>query len=290
MKSIFVLVLGMALQASPQFDAVSVKMSSGGGLNQVQMPATGRVNIVNTALRIVLMRSFGVRDYQLIGGPEWMNFDRFDIQTSPPVDYKPEPLVPCIGTDCRPTPVQMMMQGMLADRFQLKSHRETRELPVYELTIARNGHKLKEVLPSTESAPGTTPPGAVPPTSVAGSPALLPGAVLHFGSGIAGSAVPFSALVSTLSQLLERPIVDKTGIKGNYDFKMVFSRAGLPTVIGGTPLRFEPGPIPGAEIGPSNSLPSIFTAVQESLGLKLDSGRGPVEVLVIDSVQKPNEN
>jgi uncharacterized protein (TIGR03435 family) len=110
--------------------------------------------------------------------------------------------------------------------------------------------------------------------------------VLHFGSGIAGSAVPFSALVSTLSQLLERPIVDKTGIKGYYDFKMVFSRAGLPTVIGGTPLRFELGPVPGAEPGASGSSPSIFTAVQEYL----DSARGPVEVLVIDRVQKPQEN
>ena len=165
-----------------------------------------------------------------------------------------------------------MMQGALADRFQLKSHRETRELAVYELTIARNGHKLKEVPPPAGRR-----------------------AVLHYASGIAGSAVSFSEFVSTLSQLLERPIVDKTGIKGYFDFKMVFSRKELPDVLrgdgrAGTPLRIELGPVPGTEPGPSDSAPSIFTAVQEYLGLKLDSARGPVEVLVINSVQKPKEN
>jgi uncharacterized protein (TIGR03435 family) len=97
-------------------------------------------------------------------------------------------------------------------------------------------------------------------------------------------------LVSTLSQLLERPIVDKTGIKGYYDFKMVFSRQGLPNVVGGAPLRIERGPVPGVEPGASDSAPSIFTSVQEYLGLKLDSARGPVEVLVIDSVQRPKDN
>jgi uncharacterized protein (TIGR03435 family) len=291
MKSLFVLALGIAFQASPQFEAVSVKMNTSGGVgNVIQMPPTGRVNIVNVTLRLLLTRCFGVPDHQLIAGPQWMNSDRFDIQTSPPADYQPEQLVPCIGMDCPLTRVQIMMQGVLADRFLLKSHRETRELPIYELAIARNGHKLKEVPPPPERVPGTPPPGAAPATSLAGTPALPPGAVLHFGSGIAGSAVQFSALVSTLSLLLDRPIVDKTGIKGYYDFKMVFSRAGLPNVVGGTPLRIELGPVPGAEIGASDSAPSIFTAVQEYLGLKLDSGRGPAEVLVIDSVEKPKEN
>jgi uncharacterized protein (TIGR03435 family) len=196
---------------------------------------------------------------------------------------EPELPVACVGTACPLSSVQIMMQGLLADRFQLKAHRETRELPVYELVVARNGHRLKEVPAPPDRVTGTPPP---PP----GVSALPTGEVLHYSSGIAGSAVPLSSVVSALSLLLGRPVVDKTGIKGYYDFKMLFSREGLTSTVSGSPLRLELGPVPGAEPGAGASAPSIFTAVQEYLGLMLDSTRSPVEVLVIDSVQKPKEN
>ena len=109
---------------------------------------------------------------------------------------------------------------------------------------------------------------------------------MNFGSGLAASAVPFSALSSALAQILGRPVIDKTGIKGYYDFKLVYSRVGLPN---NGPLPPPPGgAAPGLDA--SDPMPSIFTAIQEQFGLKLDSTKGPVEVVLIDSISKPTEN
>jgi uncharacterized protein (TIGR03435 family) len=255
------------------------------------MPPSGRVNIVNTTLRAVLRLSYRLQDYQIIGGPDWLNSDRFDIQARPSPDYQAES-VSCTRADCPPTRVQIMMQGLLADRFGLKTHRETRELPVYELTPAKSGFKLKEVpAPSPREPnagppplPPPPPPGTAPPTIASAVPTAPPGVSIVFGSGFSASAVQFGALTSMLSGILERPVIDKTGIKGDYNFKLVFTREGLPG-----------GPAPAAAIGAptliaSDPRPTIFTALQEEFGLKLESAKGPVEVLVIDSVQKPSEN
>ena len=224
-----------------------------------------------------------------------MNQDRFDIQAAPPADYQPEPFVACIGLDCPLTKAQIMMQGLLVDRFQLKSHRETRELPVYELTIAKSGFKLKEVpapaLPRPGAAPPPPPPpppppGTAPPTDPAALPTPPPGGLMTVGTGMAASAVQVASLASALSQLLGRPVIDKTGIKGYYDFKFVFSREGIPNNAPAPP----PPAGPAAGLDASDPMPSIFTSSQERLGLKLDSSKGPVEVLVIDSVSRPTEN
>jgi uncharacterized protein (TIGR03435 family) len=107
---------------------------------------------------------------------------------------------------------------------------------------------------------------------------------MSFPFGIAGSAVPFPALVSALAQILGRPVVDKTGIRGYYDFKLAFSREGIS---GNGPVIPPPG---GAGLSATDPAPSIFTALQEEFGLRLDSVKGPVDVLVVDSVQKPSEN
>src|SRR5262245_49789466 len=191
------ILVALVLQALLQFDAASVKPNTGGpGPTMIQMPPNGRVNIVNATARMLLRSAYRLQDYQIIGGPDWLNGDRFDIQASPPADYKPEPPPPCAG-DCPLTPPQIMMQGLLADRFQLKTHRETRELPVYELTIAKNGFKLKEVGAPPPRGPGAPlpppppppPPGTPPPSTPAGLPTPPPGAMMNFGSGLAASAV-----------------------------------------------------------------------------------------------------
>ena len=297
-----VFLMGLLLQGAPQFEVSSIKPNtSGPGLTMIQMPPTGRANIVNATFRMLLRTAYRYQDYQLLGGPEWVNADRFDIQARPPEDYQPEPFVPCIGVDCPFTKNQLMLQGLLSDRFQLKTHRETRELPVYKLTIGKNGFKLKEVAAPPPRAPGAAlppppppppPPGTAPPTTPAGLPTPPPGAMMNFGAGFAASAVPFASLASTLSQILGRPVIDKTGIKGYYDFKLAFSRDGLPNSgpAPAPPGGFAgPGP-PGPGANASDPAPSIFTALQEEMGLKLDSAKGPVEVMVIDSVQKPTAN
>jgi uncharacterized protein (TIGR03435 family) len=110
---------------------------------------------------------------------------------------------------------------------------------------------------------------------------------MGFPFGFAASGVQFAVLDSLLAEILGRPVIDKTGIKGDYDFKIVYSREGLP---GNGPAPPPPGADGGPGPNPSNPRPSIFTALQEELGLKLESSKGPVEVLVIDSVSKPSED
>jgi uncharacterized protein (TIGR03435 family) len=183
-----------------------------------------------------------------------------------------------------------MMQDLIGARFQLKTHRETRELPVYELTVAKGGFKLKEIPPSstprTPVIPPPPPPGTAPPTNPAALPTPPDGSVMVFGSGFTGASIPLAALASTLSGILGRPVIDKTRLKGEYDFKFVYSRSGLPHngLLSGGPAA------PPAALDANDPMPSIFTAVQEQLGLKLDSTKGPVEVVVVDSVSKPIEN
>jgi uncharacterized protein (TIGR03435 family) len=178
-----------------------------------------------------------------------------------------------------------MLQDLLRDRFQLRTHRETRELSVYELTIAKTGFKLKEAVPRS-GAPADIPPpppGTAPPTNPEALPTPPPGAIGNFGIGVAASSVPIGALASVLSGILGRPVIDKTGLDGEYDFKFVYSRVGLT----GPPVAVSDSP---AALAPPDPRPSIFTAVQERLGLKLDSTKGPLEVIVVDSVSKPIEN
>src|SRR5262249_34886608 len=142
-----------------------------------------------------------------------------------------------------PTPASLMVQSLVESRFQLKFHRETKELPVYELTVAKGGPKIKA---STEQGPGTRKAGR---------------------GEIELQAFPFATFTYLLARQLDHALIDKTNIKGNYDVKLQWN----------TELKTEP---------PSDR-PSIFTALPEQLGLKLESSKGPVQVLVIDSVQRP---
>jgi uncharacterized protein (TIGR03435 family) len=282
----------------PAFEVASIKPNTTGRGTFIETPPTGRVNITSTTLKTLLRVAYRVQDYQIIAGPGWIGVERFDVQARPSEDYQPQPVVPCFVVDCPPTPVQIMLQGLLEDRFGLKIHREIRELPVYDLTIGKSGFKLKEVSaapppdpaggpPRFPPPPPPPPPGTPPPTIASALPTAPPGIAMGFPFGFSASSVAFSVLDSMLAELLGRPIVDKTGIKGFYDFKIVYSREGIP---GNGPA--PPPQVGDAGTGPnaSDPRPSIFTALQEELGLKLDSSKGPVEVLVIDSVSKPSEN
>jgi uncharacterized protein (TIGR03435 family) len=233
---------------------------------------------------MLMQASYGLRDYQIIDTVDWINTERFDVQAKAPADYKPQRPAPCFPSNCPLTPVQLMMQDLLRDRFQLTTHRERRELSVYQLTIAKSGFKLKEADPTAPAVPSPPPPpGTPPPRNSSELPTPPPGAMGIFAIGLAASSVHIGALASTLSEILGRPVIDKSGLNGDYDFKFVFSRVGL---------SGPPGPpaAPVAGLDASDPLPTIFTAIQEQLGLRLDSAKAPVEVLVIDSVSKPMEN
>jgi uncharacterized protein (TIGR03435 family) len=279
-----------------QFEVASVKANATGRPGLIDTPSTGRVDIVGATLKTLMKTAYRIQDYQIIGGPAWLDVDRFDVKANPPPDFHPQPFVPCFAADCSPTPVQIMISGLLADRFQLKVHRETRQLAGYELTIAKGGFKLKQVPAATAPGPGSAPPplppppppGTAPPATAAALPTPPRGVVMGFPFGLAASAVQFGTLPFLLEGILGRPVIDKTGIHGDYDFKLVFSRDG----ISNNGLTQSP-PAPTDAVGGLNAAdprPSIFTALQEELGLKLESGRGPVQVLVIESVQHPSEN
>ena len=185
-----------------------------------------------------------------------MDTDRFDIEANAEADAG------VIPTE----EMQLMVRSLLEDRFQLKAHFENRELPIYELVVAKNAPKIKLAEDQNPVTPVTTRQIAMPG----------PGGI---ALTISNTAITLSDFATLLQQYAGRPIVDKTSLRGLFDVKLQFSvDVGGPSV--GTQLGLPPDP----------SGPSIFTAVQEQLGLRLERARGPVEVLVIDSVQKPTEN
>src|SRR5262245_18621986 len=133
MDMIVALLVGVLLQSPLQFEVAAIKTNrSGLGSGNMDFPPNGRINIVNATFRMMVQASYRLQDYQIIGGPNWVNTDRFDIQAKPSAEYEPKPIAarpsaaPCFGSDCPMTPIQMMMQDLLRDRFQLKTHRETR--------------------------------------------------------------------------------------------------------------------------------------------------------------------
>ena len=244
----------------------------------------GRFNAVNVALWDLIRQAYNLQRSQLVGGPDWLETARYDIVA------KAESEIPRGGPGAPIGPLNFMMQDLLEDRFKLKAHRETREMPIYALVLARSDQKLGQGLrPSTADCEafrgrgrgGAAGPGAGPagPPRAMFTPGERPTCGMMVGPGqVAAGGIPISQLTVMLSQYTQRIVVDRTGLKGNFDIDLTF-----------TPDRMPQGPLPpGVQLPPIDpNGPSIFTAIQEQLGLKLDSERGPVEVLVIDHVERP---
>jgi uncharacterized protein (TIGR03435 family) len=305
----------------PSFEVISIKPTAP-NLNFIRGGAArgDRFSMTGANLRMLLQNAYGrptagipFGQLQIIGGPSWIDSDRWDVQAT----------ADCSGGVFSREQLQLMIQSLLEQRFQLKAHMETRELPIYNLVVAKDGPKIKASADQTPPGPGgpagPPPPCSPAPTTPAGptpAPPPLPlpgqrggpgdpnfvmprGAILMMGgpSGLTmqAAAQPITGLVGVLQQQVGRPVIDKTDLKGLFDFKLQFSREGLvaPTGPGG---GLPPGPPPPGAAGPgpdtaaaADPMPSLFTAIQE-LGLRLESTKGPVEVLVVESVQKPTEN
>jgi uncharacterized protein (TIGR03435 family) len=237
----------------------------------------GRLAATNASLKLLIQFGYAPHDNpmpghsmpllasQVVGGPAWVKSDGYDIQA------KAER-----NTD--PKQTWLMLQTLLADRFKLALHRETRELPVYVLTAAKNGLRLP---PAKEAGcvsfpPGTTPhyvPGKVDCGYVSG-PSSGYGAGLH----IKGSKVHMADLIRELASVLDRPVLDKTGFTGEFDVDLRFTPDDATM---GFPDSRGPG---------DPNLPNIFAALEEQLGLKVVASKGPVEVLVVDHAEKPSAN
>jgi uncharacterized protein (TIGR03435 family) len=202
-----------------------------------------RVTVQAYGLLGLIMDAYHLNaSYQISGGPSWMDSDsdRFDIVANAPGEGTPT------GND-----VRLMLQTLLTDRFQLKVHREMKERPVYALVVAKNGPKLKESAPDKEF-----------PTTVVGGRSTQ----------LTMTKATMEQLAIRLSDGMDRPVLDKTGLAGHYDITLNW----IPELAG-----------PPA---PDSNAVNVFTAVQEQLGLKLEPQKAPVEILVIDHAEKPSEN
>jgi uncharacterized protein (TIGR03435 family) len=223
------------------------------------------------SIRELVAFAYDVRLDQIVGPSSSIPSGKYDIQAT---------------TEGRMPGNQMagrLLQALLEDRFKLVVHRETRQLPLYELTVAKSGLKLK---PTIEGSCTPFSPDSPPQVRTAGAPpfcGFLRTGAKGLDRTMDGIGISMEALAGSLSRSeLRKSITDRTGFTGRFDVHMTWSIdpsiPGLSDDFGGVPV---PGSAPG---------PSIFTALQEQLGLKLESARGPVEVLVIDRVEEPSEN
>jgi uncharacterized protein (TIGR03435 family) len=243
----------------PSFEVASIKVNRSGGESSRISRSPGRFEAINVTLRAFVRRAYMVQDFQLSEGPPWITTDRFDISAKTGGDGE----VP-VET------LQLMLQSLLAERFRLVMHKEVREIPVYALVASSSngqlGPRLYRSTVDCEALEKTkTPPPPVRPTP-SGEARPVPNCRMRLTSNRLiqrGATVP--ELVTSLSAIVNRWVIDKTGLTGFFDVD----------------LEWIPDP------NVDSRGPSIFTAVQEQLGLKLEPARGPVEVFVMDHVDRP---
>lgn len=260
---------GHYLPQSPAFEVASVKPHPADQIQPSSMVAEpgGRFTARNIPLRFVIRTAYQIQDDQIVDGPSWLSSDRFDITAKAEDGASPADLAP-------------MLQALLADRFKLIFHRETRELPTFELLLARPdgalGPRMKrnDCVPDLNARPAPAPGG--PPRC---------GSISNGFGRLTLSAAPVPVMTQFLSPAVNRVVIDRTGLSGNFDVDLTWTPERLPARAPGTPPD-QAIRVNGVEIDPNG--PSIFTAVREQLGLKLESAKGPVEVLAIDHVEQPS--
>jgi uncharacterized protein (TIGR03435 family) len=232
----------------PAFEVVSIKPNRSGLSSSGSTTRTGGGYVgTNLTLHQLVIEAYRLRPFQVIGGPGWIKLDRFDINARAPE-----------GTTGRPDP---MLRTLLADRFKLRVHPETKQERVYALVLARTDRRLgPKLTPSAKECGAGASCGMNVNTSTT-------------AATLSGVAQPLSRLATALSGFgVDGIIVDRTGLAGNYDMELQWTPDAIRSAAAGTP---------------AGDGPSLFTALQEQFGLKLESARGPVEYLVIDSAEQP---
>jgi uncharacterized protein (TIGR03435 family) len=216
---------------TPQFEVVSIKKSAPGARGPTfYNPTPARFALSGITAKSLIAYAYDVREFQVSGGPSWLDSDEYDIVAKPQGDISSERIL-------------AMTRNLLADRFRLNLHRESKELPVLALVIAKGGAKLH--------------------------PSVAGGLDVRGGKGhFTARKITMPILAAQLAgRVFDRPVLDRTGIAGEFDIDLDWA--------------LDENPDTG---------PSIFTALREQLGLRLESARGPVEMLVIDHAERPSEN
>ena len=267
---------------APTFEVASVKPNNQGGGRIGRGGTPGRMDMINMTARLLIRQAYNIHDSQIVGGPDWTGSQGFDVNAT-------------LSGDASPDRRRLMMQTLLRDRFKLAFHAEKRDMPVYALITARSDGKLGSGLTRTPEgacpAGGAQPGRGGPPPGGFDPSAPAPCGALMFSPGrLAARGVTIDALATALGSLpavtaFNRIVQNQTRLDGTYDFEFTFANEFAGRGPGGPPPGAGPGPAPN----PGDE-PALFTALQEQLGLKLDARRATVDVLVIDSMQKPEEN
>ncbi len=255
------------LEAS--FEVASVRHNVDGGPTTFNPQATGQFTVINFPFATLITAAYQLQPYQLQDAPSWTREDRYNINArlDPKIASRLQP-------DGHPPTWALALRQLLAERSRLTFHRETRELPIYALMVARGDRKLgPNIQPAkadcdalrteSEAAARAGRPSPYPPRTETWTPCGLrtaPGRIVSGGFG-------FAEFMRELSVRVGRQVVDRTGLEGRWDFYVTFS----------------------PDDSPNADAPNLFTALQEQLGLKLDATRGPVNVFVIDRVERPTD-
>ena len=235
--------LADAQTPAPTFEVATIKPTapSNDGHTHINYPPGGRFSTSNITLLALMQWAFGMPEKQILEGPSWLSSARFDMQAEADIGEQTKHLTSEESNELK----RRMVQSLLAERFQLKLHQETRTLPAYELVLAKGGSKLQ--------------------ASESGGKSIGAGRTHLNVQGL-----DTTGIAEELSKAVGRVVVDKTGLTGRYDFKLAWAADDA------QPAEGDP--------------PTLFTAIQEQLGLRLESAKEPVPVLIIDHVEQPTPN
>jgi len=243
----------MAPDANPAFEVATIKPSDPAHPEQIITLRGAEVITTNVTVHALINLAYWLHPKQLTGGPAWTETEKFDMAGTPDAPGQP-------NVD----QMKVMIQKLLTDRFQLKFHFEKRELPVYAVRLAKTGAKITQSRDDPKGIPGW-----------------------NFGRNPSGMIMafrnsPMSQFTAVLQNSTDRPVVDQSGLTGRYDFTLNFTPdAAMAALLGGPP--------PPAGDNP-DAAPDLFAAFQQQLGLKLEPAKAPVDVMVIDKVERPSEN
>ncbi len=243
----------MAASATPAFEVATIKPSDPHSQGQIVTLRGNEVIATNATVRDLINLAYWLHPKQVTGGPAWMESEKYDMAGKPDAPGQP-------NVD----QMKMMIQKLLADRFQLKFHFEKRDLPAYAVMITKTGPKIIKSQDDPKGYPGW-----------------------YFGRAATGTTLtfrnsPMSQITAILQNFVDKPVVDQSGLSERYDFTVTFTLDPAQAArLGGAPTPAPDNP---------DAAPDLFAAFQQQLGLKLESTKAPVDVMVIDKVERPSEN
>lgn len=262
----------LAQSAPPAFEVASVKANQSGDTQRspsIILPG-GRFTATNNTLRSLILNAYGIgaTPYLLSGGPAWIDSARYDVEAKAEAGAIPAGAPPKILW----AKTRLMLQALLADRFKLSIRRETTEMDIYQLVIAKKGAKLQKT--ELDCSANTT--------------------ACHGFSGnprrFVGSGMDMNDLAMALSRFLDRPVIDHTSVEGLYDLVLQWNPFLAPREAADDTPRSPGSGAREATLPDLSTLPTLFTALEQQLGLKLESRKGPVDRYVIDHVERLSEN